>query len=61
MYVFTKWIDDMFKPTKKLISQWNAFGKLYASLERIGDLMDLKPEVHDEPGAITAPPFRGQT
>jgi len=60
LVVFTKWFDDMFKPTKKLISQWNAFGKLYASLERIGDLMDLKPDVRDEPGAIAAPPFRGK-
>jgi ABC-type multidrug transport system fused ATPase/permease subunit len=60
LVVFTKWFDDMFKPTKKLISQWNAFGKLYASLERIGDLMDLKPDVRDEPNAIPAPPFRGK-
>src|SRR6266508_3710662 len=60
LVVFTKWFDDMFKPTKKLISQWNAFGKLYASLERIGDLMDLKPDVRDEPGAIAAPPLRGK-
>lgn len=60
LVVFTKWIDDMFKPTKKLISQWNAFGKLYASLERVGDLMDMKPEVRDEPGAVLAPPFRGR-
>ena len=60
LVVFTKWIDDMFKPTKKLISEWNAFGKLYASLERMGDLMDLKPDVHDKPGAIAAPHFRGQ-
>ncbi len=60
LVVFTKWFDDMFKPTRKLIAQWNAFGKLYASLERIGDLMDLKPDVRDEPGAIPAPPFRGK-
>jgi ABC-type multidrug transport system fused ATPase/permease subunit len=60
LYTFIKWIDDMFKPTKKLISQWNAFGKLYASLERVGDLMDLKPEVHDEAGAIPAPLFHGR-
>jgi ABC-type multidrug transport system fused ATPase/permease subunit len=58
--VFIAWIDSMFKPTKKLIAQWNAFGKLYASLERVGDLMDLKPEVHDKPGAIPAPPLHGQ-
>jgi ABC-type multidrug transport system fused ATPase/permease subunit len=60
LVVFTKWIDDMFKPTKKLISQWNAFGKLYASLERVGYLMDMKPEVRDEAGARPAPPFRGR-
>ena len=58
--VFIIWVDEMFKPTKKLIAQWNAFGKLYASLESIGDLMDLKPEVHDKPGAITAPAFHGR-
>ncbi len=60
LVVFTKWIDDMFKPTKKLIAQWNAFGKLYASLERVGDLMDMQPEVRDEPGAVPAPSFRGR-
>jgi ABC-type multidrug transport system fused ATPase/permease subunit len=58
--VFIVWVDDMFKPAKKLISQWNAFGKLYASLERIGDLLDLTPEVRDKPDAITAPPLHGQ-
>jgi ABC-type multidrug transport system fused ATPase/permease subunit len=57
--VYTKLIDDMFKPIKKLISEWNAFGKLYASLERIGDLMDLQPEVRDLPGAVSAPHFHG--
>jgi len=58
--VFIVWADQMFKPTKKLIAQWNAFGKLYASLERIGDLMDLKAEVRDKPGAISAPPLHGR-
>src|SRR5919197_1258468 len=58
--VFVTYMDNMFKPTKKLISEWNAFGKLYASLERVGDLMDLKPEVHDNPDAIPAPPLHGR-
>ena len=58
--VFIVWIDNMFKPTKRLISEWNAFGKLYASLERIGELTDLTPDVRDEPGAIPAPTFRGK-
>ena len=57
---FIVWIEDMFKPSKRLISEWNAFGKLYASLERINDLIDMKPEVQDKPGAITASPFHGR-
>jgi ABC-type multidrug transport system fused ATPase/permease subunit len=57
---FVTWIDDMFKPSKRLISEWNAFGKLYASLERINDLIEMEPEVHDKPSAIPAPRFRGK-
>src|SRR5687768_5003129 len=57
---FIVWIDEMFKPSKRLIAEWNAFGKLYASLERINDLIEMKPEVQDKPGAITAPPFHGR-
>lgn len=60
LITFIVWVDNMFKPAKKLISQWNAFGKLYASLERIGDLLDLTPEVRDKPDAITAPPLQGR-
>ena len=57
---YIKYIQDMFKPTKRIIAEWNTFGKLYASVERIGDLLDLKPAVQDEPGALDAPQFRGQ-
>jgi ABC-type multidrug transport system fused ATPase/permease subunit len=57
--VFTKYIADMFKPTKKIIKEWNTFGKIYASVERIGDLMDRKPAVEDAPNALQAPRFQG--
>ena len=57
---FIVWIEDMFKPSKRLIAEWNAFGKLYASLERINDLIDMKPEVQDKPDAIPASSFRGR-
>lgn len=56
---FIKYIQDMFKPTKKIIKEWNTFGKVYASVERIGDLLDRKPAVLDMPNAAPAPPFRG--
>ena len=57
---YIKYIQDMFKPTKRLIQEWNTFGKLLASIERIGDLISLKPAVQDEPNAVEAPIFRGR-
>lgn len=56
---YIRYIQDMLEPTKKLIEEWSAYGELSASLEGIGDLLDLQPAVRDEPGAITAPPFNG--
>ncbi len=57
--VYTKYIGDMFKPTKKIIKEWNTFGKIYASIERIGELIDRKPDVEDAPNAMQAPRFQG--
>jgi ABC-type multidrug transport system fused ATPase/permease subunit/thiamine kinase-like enzyme len=56
---YTKYIADMFKPTKKIIKEWNTFGKIYASIDRIGELMDRKPAVVDRPDAQIAPRFAG--
>ncbi len=60
LYAFIKYIQDMFKPTKKIIKEWNTFGKIYASVERIGEIFDRQPAVQDEPGATVAPPLKGQ-
>ncbi len=57
--VYTRYIADMFKPTKKIIKEWNTFGKIYASLERIGELLDRRPAVVDAPDAVPAPRFKG--
>jgi ABC-type multidrug transport system fused ATPase/permease subunit/thiamine kinase-like enzyme len=54
-----KKIDDMFKPTKKIIKEWNTVGKIYASVERIGEILDRTPAVTDAPNAVPAPAFKG--
>jgi ABC-type multidrug transport system fused ATPase/permease subunit len=53
-------IQDMFKPTKRIIKEWNAVGKIFASAERIGDLLDRKPAVEDAPDAVEMPTPRGK-
>jgi ABC-type multidrug transport system fused ATPase/permease subunit/thiamine kinase-like enzyme len=52
-------ITNTFKPTKRLIKQWNEVGKILASVERIGDVLDRKPAVEDSPSALPAPRFEG--
>jgi ABC-type multidrug transport system fused ATPase/permease subunit len=58
--LFTFLIDRMFKPTRRVIKEWSTIGKIFASIERIADLLNRKPSVVDLPGAVPAPPFRGQ-
>lgn len=60
LVLFIDQIKNMFKPTRKIIKEWNTIAKIYSSVERIGELLDRKPAVSDSPTAIQAPPFRGQ-
>jgi ABC-type multidrug transport system fused ATPase/permease subunit len=57
---YIRYIDLMFKPTKRLIQEWNTFGKLYASAERINDIFNIVPAVQDMPDAVEAPHLIGQ-
>ncbi|MEZ4661180.1 MAG: ABC transporter transmembrane domain-containing protein [Caldilineaceae bacterium] len=56
---FTRLIEKMFKPTRKIIKEWNTIAKVYASVERIGELLDRKPSVSNGAHALPAPAFRG--
>ena len=51
---------SMFRPTRKLIKQWAAIGKVRASVERVAEVLARSPSVHDMPGAVEAPAFRGE-
>jgi len=52
-------IQAMFKPTRRIIKQWNTVGKIHASVERIGELLDREPAVQDAEGAREAPMLSG--
>jgi ABC-type multidrug transport system fused ATPase/permease subunit len=50
----------MFKPVRRIIKQWNRVAGVYASVERVGDLLDLRATVVDSPDARPVPPLRGE-
>jgi ABC-type multidrug transport system fused ATPase/permease subunit len=60
LVLFTILVGRMFKPTRRIIKQWNTIARVYACVERIGDLLAQEVTVRDEPGAVAAPPLRGQ-
>jgi ABC-type multidrug transport system fused ATPase/permease subunit len=51
---------NMFKPTRKIIKEWYTIGKVYASVERIADLLNRQPEVAEADDAVPAPAFAGR-
>jgi len=51
--------QNMFKPSRKIVSEWYQVGKVLASVDRIDDLLDMVPAVQDRPDARPAPTFAG--
>jgi ABC-type multidrug transport system fused ATPase/permease subunit len=59
LVLFLALVDQMFKPTRRIIKEWSVIGKVLASIDRIAELLDRKPSVDDLPGAVPAPPLQG--
>jgi ABC-type multidrug transport system fused ATPase/permease subunit len=51
--------QNMFKPSRKIVSEWYKVGKVLASVDRIVDLLELVPAVEDTPDAKPAPTLTG--
>jgi ATP-binding cassette, subfamily B, bacterial len=60
LVLFVLLIQNMFKPSRKIVSEWYKVGKLLASTERIEELLEREPAVKDAPEARTAPKLAGR-
>ncbi|WP_448621970.1 ABC transporter transmembrane domain-containing protein [Geodermatophilus sp. URMC 65] len=60
LVAFILLIQNLFKPIRRIIKQWNKVAAVYASVDRVGELLDLRPTVLDTPDARPAPPLRGE-
>jgi ABC-type multidrug transport system fused ATPase/permease subunit len=59
LVTFILLIQGMFKPTRRIIKEWNSVAKVYASVDRVGEVLDREPAVQDLPGAREAPLLTG--
>lgn len=60
LVLFVLLLQNMFKPARKIVSEWYKIGKVFASVERIEDLLDREVVVQDLPGAAPAPALQGR-
>jgi ATP-binding cassette, subfamily B, bacterial len=60
LVLFVLLIQNMFKPSRKIVSEWYKVGKLLASTERIEELLERQPAVGDSPDARSAPRLAGR-
>lgn len=60
LILFVLLLQNMFKPARKIVSEWYKVGKVFASVERIDDLLDREVAVTDHPDAVPAPPLQGR-
>lgn len=60
LVLFVLLITNMFKPSRKIVSEWYKVGKLLASTERIEELLERVPAVQDAPDAKDAPTLKGR-
>jgi ATP-binding cassette subfamily B protein len=60
LLVFLAYLKSAFKPMRDLAKYTGRIAKASAAGERIVELLDTMPEVHDLKGAAPAPPLKGQ-
>ena len=60
LLVFLAYLKNAFRPVQEFAKYTARLGKAAAAGERVLDLLQHVPEIRDLPGAVTAPPFRGE-
>ena len=59
LVAFALWIQRFFEPVRHLTMQYSQFQRAMAAGVRLFELIDLEPEVNDDPNAIKMPTVKG--
>ena len=60
LVLFVLLLQNMFRPARKIVGEWYKVGKVFASVDRIVDLLDREVVVQDAVDAVVAPPLTGR-
>ena len=59
LVAFALWIQRFFEPVRHLTMQYSQFQRAMAAGVRLFELIDLEPEINDDPNAIKMPTVEG--
>jgi len=59
LFAFVGYLSNFFDPVQQLSQLYNTFLSATAALDKIMDVLDEEPEIHDRPGAEELPPIHG--
>ena len=60
LVAFVLYVDRFFEPIRELAQRYNTFQATMAGCERLFYLLDLEPEILDQPQAMALPPIQGR-
>ena len=60
LIAFAIYVDRFFEPLRSLTQGYNGLHRAMAAGSRVFELLDIKPDVSDPPGAAKMPPVKGQ-
>ncbi|HEY1494053.1 MAG TPA: ABC transporter ATP-binding protein [Candidatus Solibacter sp.] len=60
LIVFVLYLGKMYKPMQELSKMTDTYTKAAVAWERIQEVLQTRRDVEDLPGAVPAPPFRGE-
>jgi ATP-binding cassette, subfamily B, bacterial len=60
LLIFTSYTQSMYKPVRNLARISNKYSKASVSAERIGEILEVEPEITDAPDAIEASNLKGE-
>ena len=60
LFVIVGYLSNIYKPLKGMAKISSDFSKAIASGDRIAEILDIEPEIQDDPNAVEAPPFKGE-
>ncbi|HLF86611.1 MAG TPA: ABC transporter ATP-binding protein, partial [Nitrospiria bacterium] len=58
--VFASYLTNIYKPIKNLAKLSARFSKAIVSAERIGEILEIEPEIEDDPNAVEAYGLKGE-